>query len=244
MKVIAYMPIKDEVDRYLEPCLRDLSKAVDEIVIYDDRSTDDSVSVAKKYTDHVTVRPSHLPSFLEHEGRFRQAAWDYMVERCNPTDEDWILAIDADEWIYAESTDLTLRRLKEVLGKIPWNYTALMIQKHEIFDIQDGVPQERIDGYWGSIIGTRLVRFLPGGTFNDKAMGCGSEPSYCSQSPSRVEHDLFLLHYGYVQPEDRVMKHERYTTLVDHGHSNSHIASIVAEPELRPWTGRHPELET
>ena len=69
---------------HLDACLRVVAWA-DEIVIVDDGSTDGTVEVARRYTDRVTVRPSH--------GNFH-ANKNLAIEMATG---EWILSLDADE---------------------------------------------------------------------------------------------------------------------------------------------------
>jgi hypothetical protein len=75
-----------------------------------------------------------------------------------------------------------------------------------------------------------------GGQFADRVMASGSEPTYVPRAPHVSLQNVWLLHYGYARPEDVAAKYERYTARPG-GHSDTHIQSIVAEPQLVPWDG-------
>ena len=54
MKLVAQVCMYNEVLKgNLERCLNNLKLYCDEIVIYDDASTDNSIKVASKYTEHI-----------------------------------------------------------------------------------------------------------------------------------------------------------------------------------------------
>ncbi len=78
---------KNEENR-LEDCLKSASFAA-EIVVLDDMSTDNTVALAKKYTDKVSQRA------MDIEGRQRNYAYDQ-------ASQPWVLSLDADERITPE----------------------------------------------------------------------------------------------------------------------------------------------
>ena len=66
---------RQEKDRYLEDCINHAFTFLNEIFVYDDRSTDGSAELAMDLGCRVVRRPDSRPSFLNHEGKFRYAAW-------------------------------------------------------------------------------------------------------------------------------------------------------------------------
>ncbi len=80
------MMTKNEAHR-LAACLDRVAGWADEIVIIDDHSTDGTVDVARRYTDKIFIIPSHNDHFLQ---------WNRGIDRATA---DWVLHIDADEWV-------------------------------------------------------------------------------------------------------------------------------------------------
>lgn len=76
----------------LEACLKSVQWA-DEIVIVDDGSTDGTVEIARRFTDKVTIAPSH-GNFHANKNRAIRTAT-----------REWVLSLDADEVIPAELAD-------------------------------------------------------------------------------------------------------------------------------------------
>jgi hypothetical protein len=250
MRVFSITPIKNEASRYLESALTWLRPIVDEMVVIDDRSTDDSVEIALKFTDYVAVRSEGAPSFLEHEGRYRASLWGFFERELHPQVGDWVLACDADEFLVADrarqsdtSAEIgphlhsTCRRA-EASGCV-----GVVLPVPEVFLIQDGRPFVRTDGYWGTIAGPRLFAYMPHGSYPDKKMASGAEPTYVAAGPLLKDpsHGLRLLHFGYAHPDDRRSKYERYTGTPE-GHSSTHVQSIVAQPILEQWMGPLPNV--
>ncbi|TDT44347.1 (heptosyl)LPS beta-1,4-glucosyltransferase [Halospina denitrificans] len=95
-------------------CLESLVPVADEIIVLDSGSTDDTVAIARRYTEHVTV--TDWPGF----GIQKQRA----LERATG---DWVLSIDADERV----TPYLAREINHTLAaspsaeayKLPWAVT-------------------------------------------------------------------------------------------------------------------------
>ncbi|MCM8790564.1 MAG: glycosyltransferase family 2 protein [Candidatus Omnitrophica bacterium] len=81
---------KNEEDNIAD-CLKSASWA-DETVVLDDSSSDNTVNIAKKYTDKVFTRK------MDIEGRHRNYAYSLAKN-------DWVLSLDADERISRELAD-------------------------------------------------------------------------------------------------------------------------------------------
>lgn len=79
---------KDEADR-IEDCLKSVENWADEIIILDSGSTDDTVEIAKRYTDNVFV--TDWPGYgLQKQRALEKASCE------------WVLSIDADERVSSE----------------------------------------------------------------------------------------------------------------------------------------------
>lgn len=229
--LIAQMVIKDEADRYLPQVLEAVSKIADRIVITDDGSTDNSVKIAGLYTDLIYELGQSY--FEEHEGRLRQVAWDNLCNHASTG--DWILCIDADEIIYTENLIAPLDKLLRQS-----RYDVLGVKFFHMWN----ESEFRVDKAWLPNVGSRIFRFKEGGSFADRKLACGSEPSYIQewirQRRFLVNTGFEIKHLGYLTDEDKVMKHERYMKL-DHGdyHSLNHIKSIIdPSPLLVDWDCR------
>lgn len=242
MAIFGHVCVRNEAGRYLAECLAWQSEFLDEIHVYDDRSTDDTVEVATEAGAIVTVRPERQPSFLTHEGNFRQAGWKDFQSKCDVTFDDWILTFDADEFLVSpneperDSLD-RLVQMSRIEKALSWK-----LRVDEIFDIQDGVPQKRTDGYWNTISGIRFFKYRSIGQFANRKMASGSVPTYALHDPAdATKMPVGIMHFGYAREEDRQAKYDLYSSVVHNGHASSHIKSILTEPTLEPVThGRIP----
>lgn len=239
MRLIANMVIRNEADRYLQSCLEWLRPQVDEIFVGDDRSTDDSVNIALGAGATVYTRGLDETSFLKAEGAFRSLCWQRMIEVFNPGAGDWIVGVDADEFTVG-------RNLRELAAEAQRNqYVSINVRIPEIFALNP--LSERIDGYWGTITGTRLMGFNPSAPqdFRHNRMGSGVFPAYAYEGKNwneRKECGIRMLHMGYANLEDRKSKYERYTSIIANGHADKHIRSIMEPPRLLLWEGEVPEV--
>ena len=107
----------NEQDR-IQPCLESLKQIADEIIVVDSCSTDDTIAIVRKYTDKVWIT-ADWPG----DGFQKQRALDKATG-------DWVLIIDADEWLDAEMkasirSILSRPQIEEVAFKLPWGNVIL-----------------------------------------------------------------------------------------------------------------------
>lgn len=240
MRIFSLLVTKNECDRYLQACLKWNVPMFDSMLVYDDGSSDDTLNVVGSVGRiHYTQRPDGVPTFLEHEGRFRQDAILAMEELFHPEDGDWIFVIDADEFLVVDGDPAGLRAAAVAAERA--DCKSVQIRVPELWSIDP--PMERIDGFWGSIRCTRFYKWQPGGQIRDVPMGSGAEPSYVANSKIYTKaRNIHLLHAGYAHPDDVATKYERYSSLANNGHADSHIQSIPANPVLKQWKGEMPPV--
>lgn len=229
---------RNEEHRYLTQVLDYVGDIFNDVFVYDDQSTDHTADVASQ-SAWVAVRPDGVPSFMENESAFRQAAWDWMYELNQMRVGDWVFCLDADEFLVpAEglSGDVRTILLECVNQANNLGAQAVSFDVVEVFDVNGGLHY-RTDGYWGEIEAARLCRAPIAATFSSRTRGGGSLPEEVLRSQTRAGF-LKILHMGYASAEDRVAKYERY--IGERGHSAKHIASILSKPTLEPWKGENP----
>lgn len=224
MRLVSLLVAGNEADRYLEKHLRWHREIFDEIFVYDDQTTDGTFDIAQNY-GIVERRPDTIPSFLEHEGRFRTAALHRCAEVFNLRPGEWIATLDADEFLVSEDIRDELDRLN--LMKL----SAARVTVPEVFSMENDTLWRRVDGAWGNISTIRFMRWKEGMAFEDKPMGCG----FPVRRPlTKRLSESYVLHMGYAQAKDVESKYNRYTSLENHGHGNNHIESIPKTPTLEP----------
>lgn len=242
-RIIGHMVTRNELDRYLNQTLAWLQdELVDDVVVYDDQSDDGTWEYLEAQDVQAARRPDHVPSFLDDESRFRHAAWQAMEAAAHPIEGDWILCVDADEFLVTEDGERVADELDDTLshcrsaGRLAVNFNV-----REVFGFDDDTFLVRKDAYWGGITACRLVRWRPGATFEACPQGGGSVPNAWSDWRF-IARNLSLLHLGYARVEDRQTKYDRY--IGGRGHNPTHIASILRPGRLVAWTGTEPVRRT
>lgn len=212
--LIGHIVTRNEADRYLRNVITALQRCTDHILIYDDQSMDGSPDIADDLGCEVHVRPDHAPAFLDHEAEFRQAAWEAMGIRTG----DWIISIDADEFLTGDVRDLCSGLTKS-------------FKVREVFDNSTGTPMVRVDGYWDQITAARLCEWTSESEFVNRKMGCGSLPEAAMAKIEQVDQPE-IVHFGYAAARDRESKYQRYVG--DRNHNPKHVASILQPGDLKP----------
>lgn len=223
--IIAQMVGKNEAGRYLSTVLAKIRPIVDIIVFTDDRSTDDTVEIAKTYDAFVyTDNPI---TWEEHEGAFRQCAWRNLENHASVG--DWVIVFDCDEILYGHE------QLQQLTNQP--NFDVIGITFYHMWN----ETHYRVDKAWAPTLSSRMFKYCEGGRYRMNALAPGAEPTYVqdmirmgrfmANSPLRMQH------LGYQHREDHQIKYERYMRL-DQGqyHSLAHLESILdPNPTLNKW---------
>lgn len=228
MKLVAQMVGFNESGRFLDRVLTHLNTIADEIVFTDDCSTDDTREIAAKHGAHVYKMDE--PTFTTNEGKLRTTAWNNLENHTKPG--DWVLAIDCDEELWSSRPNMDIRDLMR-----QDDFDIINIRFYHMWN----ETHYRNDKLWTPNNSTRMFRFFYGGTFQDRKLACGSEPTYVQTLARRgrymADSGLIMKHLGYIRDEDKRAKYDRYMAL-DHGdfHQLSHIESIIdPDPTLIEW---------
>lgn len=146
--IAAVIITKNEQDS-LRDCLESL-RWVDEIIIVDSGSTDNTEAIAREYTDHFYVN-AEWPGF----GKQKQLAQSYATS-------DWVLAVDADERIDdtlreniltmltnpPENTVYNLNELTWVFGRFlkhsGWYYRHVRLYPNQLTQYNDNLVHESV----------------------------------------------------------------------------------------------------
>ncbi|HEY9724288.1 MAG TPA: glycosyltransferase [Oscillatoriaceae cyanobacterium] len=210
-RVLLSMLVHNEADRYLRQVLSHAASYVDQVLIVDDGSTDDSVEVCREVLAGVPHRIVRLEqSSFHQEHLLRRKQWELaLAER-----SDWILVLDADE-IFEDGMRTGIRRLID-----QDQYDAIAFRLYDFWD----EARYRDDAYWCAHRFHRpfLVRRVPG-----RPVIWQETDQHCGRFPQDVMHlrmaqsELRLKHLGWASERDRQAKFARYQRLDPDGRFGS-----------------------
>lgn len=237
MKLIASMIVRNELGRYLEPCLRSLLEFCDEVRILDDGSDEPGWPHALNgLGGQVVMKRNERPSFFAHEGRARNELLAWTLEG-NPTH---VLAIDADEFVTHGAAVRKACEQDQGLGS--W---SLMME--EVWKADERSLYTREDGGWrkhpvGVLWRVPRGRVAHSGAWQimNRKLACGREPLAVRRiRPLPVRASI--LHMGWANLSERRARYERYVEH-DNGsfHARQHLDSIIwpdrkVRLRRRPW---------
>nr|WP_225882688.1 tetratricopeptide repeat protein [Pseudanabaena sp. PCC 7367] len=183
------MIVKNEAER-LEQCLASVQGLVDEIVLVDTGSTDETIEIAKGFSAKIFHYDWH-----DHFA----AARNYSLQQAQG---DWILVLDADEVINPEAIAaitnqirqqikaknclaINLVRLEVGANQTPYSLVSRLFRRHQEISFK-GIYHELIDDSVNEIL--------------------QREPGW---QIATIEHPIAIYHYGYqVEQIDRKRKHQ------------------------------------
>ncbi len=224
------MLVRNEADRYLRQVLEDAAQYVDEAVILDDASEDATVQVCREVFDAagvpLTVVTNATPGF-HNDVELRKQQWELTLA----TEPDWVLSLDADE-VFEGAAKTGIRRLLEQQEADTLGF--------RVYDMWD--PEHyRDDAYWKAHekYFPLLVRYQPRFPYawRETPVHCGRLPEnilllpvYCS--------DLRIKHLGWMDPDDRRRKYQRYKQSDPEGRfgvSAQYESILDPRPRLAKW---------
>lgn len=224
-KITLSMVVHNEEKRYLREMLEHTLNYVDEYVIIDDASTDNTVELCKDVLANKKLKlVENQNSLFSNEYLLRKKQWEETIK----TNPDWILFLDADE-IFED----------KIIDDIKY-----MIKNNEIdaycFRLYDmwkpGYYRE--DEYWHAHLHYRpfLIRYQP--NFKYKFI---KQKQHCGRMPKNVlrlnfiNSDIRLKHLGWLNDEDKKAKYDRYLKL-DHdgiyGNMKQYKSILDQKPKL------------
>ncbi|GAB6992254.1 glycosyltransferase [Paenibacillus pini] len=201
------MVVKNEADRYLREALEAHVAYIDQAVIIDDGSSDNTLEVCLHALRSVPVRLiRNGESRFHNEVELRKQQWRETLE----VQPEWILNLDADEIFenrFAEDIDAMLNR------------TDVDVFCFRLYDFWDRTHY-REDAFWQSHLHYRpfLIRYREDFEYQWKEtpQHCGRLPANIFELP-HVLSPLRLKHLGWANVVHRMEKQLRYMQLDPEG---------------------------
>lgn len=227
-KITLAMLVRNEAGRYLERVLEQAKRYIDNAVILDDASEDETVEVCKKVLDGIPLTMvSNETSCFNNEIFLRKKLWQMAVD----TEPDWILILDADE-VFEDNAAEVLKALAK--------RKDLYWYAFRLFDMWTETHY-REDQYWCAHKTFRpfMVRYFPEFDYRWR-----ETPLHCGRLPINIlhlkgeNHPLRLKHLGWMKPEDRLHKYYRYKKLDPRAHygiAEQYESILDPRPNLVPW---------
>lgn len=227
-KVTLSMLVRNEGDRYLKKVLKNALNYIDEAVILDDGSDDNTVDICReilKDIPHTIV--SNKTSGFHNEINLRKQQWELTIK----TNPEWILCLDADEIF----EDKFKYEIKNLIDQPYYDYFSF-----RLYDFWDE-NHYREDNYWKahSNYRTFLVRYQPAFKYiwQETSQHCGRLPINIYKLPGAISR-MRIKHYGWAKEEDRKEKYERYMKLDREGKNgdlDQYKSILDKEPNLIEW---------
>jgi len=249
VKLVASAIVHNEADRYLVPWLEHLLSFCDDVILFDDHSTDDTRKIAFGY-DGVTVIENTGPRFFANEAEARNR----LLEHTYRVNADYVLSIDADEFIgntdYLRSAIEGDKPVYAVTMREAWMVATTTAKTFgrwpNDLTITDRKIGLRVDGLWGDRR-THMLWKHPGPNVRgsvwkipNRKLACGREPLQVRRTKP-VEAGLAVYHFGWTRVAERQARADRYYEH-DGGrfHADKHLQSLLDEDDVvgidwQPW---------
>jgi len=197
LRLVGFLQMYNEQEKgNLERVLNHMKRFCDDIVIYDDGSTDNSIDLASKYTSHIIKgEKNDFRSELSHKQK--------LLDLALTLKPDWIIWVDGDE-VFDRNGELYGIRALCKFG-MEKNIDGFYFQN---FNLWKDLKHYRVDETWNKLWAIKLwrnnnkLKFDIKSGLHQKLHPIGLK-KICSS-------DIKLIHYGFSSSENIQQKYEMY----------------------------------
>jgi glycosyltransferase involved in cell wall biosynthesis len=231
-RVTLSMVVRNEASRWLKQTLRAARPVIDDAVVIDDASTDDTVAVVERELAGLplSLHRNESPRFA-NEIDLRRQQWD----ACVATNPDWLLILDADEVLEEKAAKV----VPDIVRRA--SFSAWGFHLHDMWS----ETHYREDEHWSAHKEARafLVRYHPDYLYlwNETAQHCGRMPASATSALPSAAVNVRIKHMGWSTQADRYAKYDRYRHLdpeARHGDAAQYASILDANPRLVEWQER------
>ncbi|HEY8911416.1 MAG TPA: glycosyltransferase [Desulfosporosinus sp.] len=227
-RITLAMLVRNEASRYLESVLKQASLYIDEAVILDDASEDNTIEICKTALKGIALTiVSNPETGFNNEIVLRKQLWEIVIA----TKPDWILILDADE-VFEDKASEVLKELAKVQEVDHYSFRLYDMWKENSY---------REDTYWRAHTVYRpfMVRYVAdcNWVWRETPQHCGRLPLNIYQLPGALSQ-LRLKHLGWMKEEDRLFKYNRYKQLdpdAVYGIAEQYESILDPQPNLILW---------
>jgi glycosyltransferase involved in cell wall biosynthesis len=229
MKIYSMMRIRNEA-RWIARVIHAQLSIVDRILVFDDHSTDNTIEICESF-EKATVLRSPFEGLDETRDK------NYLIEQVEQIARagDFILAIDGDEELAPGSCEEILKLVNRPAGPDCYRF--------QILYLWDRPDQIRVDRWYSDFRRPSLFRLHPGARFSSGHGGgfhCGNVVGAKSVGNCGVE----LLHWGYMNREDRIRKYYWYNSedkqpvpAIEDGYKHMVVGDLFPADSRFRWAG-------
>lgn len=205
MRLVTALVVKNEADKYLPKVLQRCQEFSDEILVLDDGSTDETVTIAERFGCLVKQRPQ--AGMWGNESPARTELWERGTKMAQ---DGWLLICDADQTLMGDPRPYLTT----------WESNTICFP---LYDLWDSDTTFRADGYWQGYTAYRPWLFCPSRVpagwhpqWPARGLHCGHAPANWPMVCPIAAETLHWLHWAYRTPEGRQRKAAQYLSQAHH----------------------------
>jgi len=198
MRIFGGMLVRNEANRYLKTVCEQMKYICNEVIVIDDKSTDNTIDICKSFG--FTVHESVKNYWVFDELKQRKRLFNFLTSRS--LEGDILLILDADEIIAddLEKFRSTLLNAKTFVETFTFRLFDMWNTTHYRNDILWNAHKRN----WPMAIRrtNKVTHWI------NQNLHCGRFPSNCYVNPMHT--GLRIKHMGWATQEDREIKYKRY----------------------------------